>query len=268
MKYPRSQRPGEVGNDSKPQLKQSIPPLQQNPQPPQPQETGQQIVQPAPMTPEDSEDDGEVCDICGMGYSEPDDMLVFCDQCNIAVHQGCYGISKLPEGEWLCSVCRQGRLPQETRWCLCLHEGGAMHRTLDGRYIHLICVYYTPELSLDLNGPEVLVRGMNQIDPERAQLICCICGQKGAGCIQCNSRNCSMAYHPFCASKAGYLLTSDEKHGRFRYLSYCAQHSKLKEAKNRAKSVTSTPEKKRKRQNRRKKVKKEEPEIPTTILTK
>lgn len=33
-----------------------------------------------------------------MGYSEPDDMLVFCDRCNLAVHQGCYGVSKLPGG--------------------------------------------------------------------------------------------------------------------------------------------------------------------------
>lgn len=272
MKQPRSQHPTESEGGSRVQSmvqqRQDVQKFQASQQ----QEIQQQEIprdsQPAVVTPEDSEDDGEVCDICGMGYSEPDDMLVFCDRCNLAVHQGCYGVSKLPEGEWLCSVCRQGRLPQETRCCLCLHEGGAMHRTIDGRFIHLICVYYTPELSLDLKGPEVLVRGMGNIDPERAQLTCCICGQKGAGCIQCNSRNCSVAYHPFCASKAGYLLTSDEKHGRFMYLSYCAQHSKLKEAKKRTKSATSTPEKKRKRQGRRKKMKKEEPEIPTGILTK
>ena len=217
-----------------------------------------------------SEDDGEVCDICGMGYSEPDDMLVFCDRCNLAVHQGCYGVSKLPEGEWLCSVCRRGRLPSETFCCVCLHAGGAMHPTADGRFVHLICVYYTPELSLDLRSPEVIVRGVENIVRERAQLVCCICGKRGAGCIQCNYRSCSTAYHPYCALKAGFLLTSDEKNGRFMYLSYCGPHSKLREKKER--STPSTPEKKRKRQSRKKREKKETlpppPVIPTKALEK
>ena len=213
-----------------------------------------------------SDDDGEVCDICGMGYSEPDDMLVFCDRCNLAVHQGCYGVSKLPEGEWLCSVCRRGRLPSETFCCVCLHAGGAMHPTADGRFVHLICVYYTPELSLDLSSPEVIVRGMENIVPERAQLVCCICGKRGAGCIQCNYRSCSTAYHPYCALKAGFLLTSDEKNGRFMYLSYCGPHSKLREKKER--SVPSTPEKKRKRQNKKKREKKEALPPPPVIPTK
>ena len=124
-----------------------------------------------------------------------------------------------------------------------------MHPTADGRFVHLICVYYTPELSLDLRSPEVIVRGVENIVPERAQLVCCICGKRGAGCIQCNYRSCSTAYHPYCALKAGFLLTSDEKNGRFMYLSYCGPHSKLREKKER--SAPSTPEKKRKRQSRK-----------------
>ena len=52
------------------------------------------------------EEDNEVCDICREGYSEPGDMLVFCDRCNIAVHQGCYGIKEVPEGDWFCKHCR------------------------------------------------------------------------------------------------------------------------------------------------------------------
>lgn len=147
-----------------------------------------------------------------------------------------------------------------------------MHPTADGRFVHLICVYYTPELLLDLNAPEVLVRGLEDITPVRAQLVCSICNRRGLGCIQCDNRNCSTAYHPYCALRRGYILTSDEKHGHFMYLSYCDVHSKKKEqkeekvreeGKKKSHSSTSTPDKRRKRMPvKKKKEKKEE-----TLLT-
>lgn len=38
--------------------------------------------------------------------TEEGNEMVFCDRCNICVHQACYGITEIPEGEWLCSPCR------------------------------------------------------------------------------------------------------------------------------------------------------------------
>ncbi|KFY24023.1 hypothetical protein V493_05492 [Pseudogymnoascus sp. VKM F-4281 (FW-2241)] len=55
---------------------------------------------------EEEEEDEEVCGICENGDSEAPNEIMFCDSCDLAVHQECYNITKIPEGEWLCSDCQ------------------------------------------------------------------------------------------------------------------------------------------------------------------
>ena len=55
--------------------------------------------------------DLDVCHVCGEG--SPDwwnakDEIVFCDGCDIQVHMSCYGLNKLPEGDWYCTGCKEG----------------------------------------------------------------------------------------------------------------------------------------------------------------
>jgi uncharacterized protein (UPF0276 family) len=40
------------------------------------------------------------CDICGQLESEEGNEMVFCDGCDVAVHQVCYGIATIPQGSW------------------------------------------------------------------------------------------------------------------------------------------------------------------------
>ncbi|KAI1505222.1 origin recognition complex subunit 4 C-terminus-domain-containing protein [Biscogniauxia marginata] len=55
---------------------------------------------------EESEDD-EVCAICSKPDSEPPNEIIFCETCDMAVHQKCYNVPVIPEGDWICRTCSQ-----------------------------------------------------------------------------------------------------------------------------------------------------------------
>jgi hypothetical protein len=54
-----------------------------------------------------SMEDNSVCDVCRSPNGEDGNELVFCDGCDICVHQHCYGILKINDGEdWFCQPCK------------------------------------------------------------------------------------------------------------------------------------------------------------------
>ena len=66
--------------------------------------------------------------------SEDGNEMVFCDKCDICVHQACYGVQTIPEGSWLCRPCALGIRPQ---CILCPKTGGAMKST-KWEILHLV----------------------------------------------------------------------------------------------------------------------------------
>ena len=58
---------------------------------------------------EDEDKDGQedaVCMVCFDGSSLEGNKIMFCDGCNAAVHQACYGVTEIPEGDFFCDRCK------------------------------------------------------------------------------------------------------------------------------------------------------------------
>jgi hypothetical protein len=208
------------------------------------------------------------CHVCWDGVSYDDNQILYCEGCDVAVHQECYGVRAVPKGDWFCRVCEGGvkkgkpsskekpsggkkgknaekkgkpnaEKAEKKKTCLvCDAAGGALKPVAGGRdrWCHLFCSNWMPELYIkDLKTMEP-VGGVENIDADRATLRCEVCLKpKGTGsCIQCDFGNCSAAYHPLCAALSGthcMEIRSDMTKDGCEYKSFCLKHSKSRLAR-------------------------------------
>ncbi|THU93626.1 hypothetical protein K435DRAFT_757245 [Dendrothele bispora CBS 962.96] len=165
------------------------------------------------------------CAICDDSEGENSNAIVFCDGCNLAVHQDCYGIPYIPEGQWLCRKCTVS--PEIPVSCiLCPNEGGAFKQTSNGDWVHLLCAIWVPETSVANTVVMEPVTGIDKISKQRWKLKCSICEIREGACIQCAKTSCFTAFHTTCARKDRLLLPMKSSQGseNLTLTCYCDRH--------------------------------------------
>ncbi|RUS88301.1 hypothetical protein EGW08_003939 [Elysia chlorotica] len=177
-------------------------------------------------------DEDVACDVCRLLESEDTNEMVFCDGCDICVHQACYGIQTIPEGTWLCRICALGIKPM---CLLCPKRGGAMKPTKSAtKWTHVSCALWIPEVSIGCPEKMEPITKISNIPPSRWALVCCLCKERVGACIQCSVKQCKTAFHVTCgfAHNLDMRTIVDDSNDidGIHLRAYCPKHSKNRNA--------------------------------------
>ncbi|XP_061557716.1 E3 ubiquitin-protein ligase Jade-2 isoform X3 [Phycodurus eques] len=169
-------------------------------------------------------DEDVVCDVCRSPEGEDGNEMVFCDKCNVCVHQACYGIVKVPQGNWLCRTCALGVQP---KCLLCPKRGGALKPTRSGtKWVHVSCALWIPEVSIGCPEKMEPITKVSHIPASRWALSCSLCREHTGTCIQCSMPSCIVAFHVTCAFDHGLeMRTILAENDEVRFKSFCLEHS-------------------------------------------
>ncbi|XP_026056781.1 protein AF-10 isoform X3 [Carassius auratus] len=124
---------------------------------------------------------------------------------------------------------------------LCPHKDGALKRTDNGGWAHVVCALYIPEVEFaNVSTMEPIV--LQSVPHERYNKTCHLCEEQGreskaatGACMTCNKHGCRQAFHVTCAQFAGLLCEEQGSDAdNVKYCGYCKYHySKLRRSKGR-----------------------------------
>jgi hypothetical protein len=182
-----------------------------------------------------------VCNICDDGEVTPDNQILFCEACNVAVHQVCYGIAEIPAGDYYCIACRYFKrdqtsqdLARKTRrdpsharasrplplpiCCeLCPVKQGAYFRcdnkntsagegnkNAPSKWVHTACAKWQGLNFVDESNEEIIedVADLKTYF-RRLDKACCICQSKRGAYQPCRVEGCENLVHLLCARTSG-----------------------------------------------------------------
>ncbi|KAH7360466.1 PHD-finger domain-containing protein [Rhexocercosporidium sp. MPI-PUGE-AT-0058] len=201
-----------------------------NPKPPQTHRPRSSSAAAVNGEPQAGEEQDSKCAICDDGDCENTNAIVFCDGCDLAVHQECYGVPFIPEGQWLCRKCQL--IGRGIPTCIfCPNTDGAFKQTNASKWAHLLCAMWIPEVSLGNHTFMEPVMEVEKVPKTRWKLTCYLCNQRMGACIQCGNKSCYQAFHVTCARRARLFLKMKNNHGTLAVLdgttilkAFCDKH--------------------------------------------
>uniref|UniRef100_A0A7R9E2A8 [histone H3]-trimethyl-L-lysine(9) demethylase n=1 Tax=Timema monikensis TaxID=170555 RepID=A0A7R9E2A8_9NEOP len=98
--------------------------------------------------------------------------LLTCQDCQMCIHASCYGITlRWSSKDWRCDKCRAGMY--QASCCLCSVRGGALKRTTNGCWAHLLCSLMIPGISFrDIKGKEPI--SVLHVDTSHKNMLRCV----------------------------------------------------------------------------------------------
>ncbi|KXX75920.1 Peregrin [Madurella mycetomatis] len=201
-----------------------------NPKPPQTHRPRSSSAAAVNGEPHAGEEQDSKCAICDDGDCENTNAIVFCDGCDLAVHQECYGVPFIPEGQWLCRKCQL--IGRGIPTCIfCPNTDGAFKQTNSSKWAHLLCAMWIPEVSLGNHTFMEPVMEVEKVPKTRWRLTCYICNQRMGACIQCSNKSCYQAFHVTCARRCRLFLKMKNSQGALAVLdgtlplkAFCDKH--------------------------------------------
>ena len=188
------------------------------------------------------------CSVCFDEKNWKENPLVFCEGCNVVVHQACYGILKVPEGMWHCQTCESQERMARVRCELCPLKGGALKRTDNNGWAHVVCALYIPEVRFaNTRTMEPII--ISRIPREKYSKSCHICEEGNqernatiGACMSCNWASCRVSFHVTCAQNFGLLTEEEESRdgSTVRFCGYCPTHLARVSMNDRRKTVGLT----------------------------
>ncbi|XP_070712495.1 lysine-specific demethylase 4C isoform X2 [Pempheris klunzingeri] len=141
-------------------------------------------------------------------------LLLYCQGCSLQVHASCYGVAADDVSEqWLCDRCMEGSFTAEC--CLCNLRGGALKKTQNDKWAHVMCAVALPEARFSHEAKRSPI-DTSRIPMQRYKLRCIYCRKRCAGkrqagaCIQCSCGRCPTSFHVTCAHAAGVIMEPDD----------------------------------------------------------
>uniref|UniRef100_A0A663MNZ3 MLLT6, PHD finger containing n=1 Tax=Athene cunicularia TaxID=194338 RepID=A0A663MNZ3_ATHCN len=189
--------------------------------------------------------------------------------------------------------CESQERAARVRCELCPHKDGALKRTDNGGWAHVVCALYIPEVQFaNVLTMEPIV--LQYVPHDRFNKTCYICEEQGreskaasGACMACNRHGCRQAFHVTCAQMAGLLCEEEVLEvDNVKYCGYCKYHfNKMKTSRHsggssfiagrRSRSTSPAqekhvshherPKKSRKDKERPKQKHKKRPESPTSL---